>query len=560
MQKLTSEELQVQILKSYESLKFVPRGNQVEIVEGVLDAFLNKEKQNVVLNAGTGVGKSVLGAVIADALHVLTGSSDLQSIIAMGTNSLAKQYHESFDQLGEYRFFQIKGASNYPCAFMQSQPSAANLTADECVKTKLHETEVAKYCNTCEFNSAKKRVNTTDNLITNYSYFLTAALVSNHLKSRNLHVFDESHVLNEIFCSFTQIDISIEILDKYIKELSDTNGKCDTEAAALVMFKDKIRTNEIGENNYLQYIDVLGKVYKAIASTTMTQSILLGKEDMIRSAKYEKMSKKYAGLAGKIRDLTEYEYEHVFDNTVPNIVSIKTIFVNKIMGILLAPYNLFMSATITDTFAYETLGLEQEKTEFIQLPPVFPPENKPLFFIGKQSLNFNNLKDPDTIETMVDQIKLIVEHHSGEKGLIISPSFYLGSQMAYGIRRTTKVFEHKSGVNLSDLIMDFKKYKGPAILVSPSIFEGLDFKNDESRFQIILKAPYPSLGDKRIRYIADNHPNIYQEMTLLKILQGIGRSIRTPEDFAATYMLDAACKKLYNGKLNLWKDHYKVMN
>jgi Rad3-related DNA helicase len=166
------------------------------------------------------------------------------------------------------------------------------------------------------------------------------------------------------------------------------------------------------------------------------------------------------------------------------------------------------------------------------------------------------LKDPETTKWLRETTNKVVTFHEGQKGLIIAPSFFLGSQVVKGLG--CKVFEHIQGRNLSQLIKDFKMFKGSAVLVSPSIFEGLDFKNDESRFQIIVKSPFASLADKRIKYIADNYPTIYQEMTLLKILQGIGRSVRTPEDFAATYFLDASSKKLYDSKLNLWKDHYVV--
>jgi Rad3-related DNA helicase len=38
----------------------------------------------------------------------------------------------------------------------------------------------------------------------------------------------------------------------------------------------------------------------------------------------------------------------------------------------------------------------------------------------------------------------------------------------------------------------------PTVLISPSLYIGLDLKNDLSRFQIITKVPYPDLGDRWI--------------------------------------------------------------
>jgi ATP-dependent DNA helicase DinG len=551
-------DIDTQIQLAYKKLGYTVRGNQAEIIFSVVDAFLNKGKKNVILGAPTGVGKSIIGAVISECVNALTPEkSDLASIIAMGTNSLAVQYAESFDSLGEYDYFRIMGASNYPCRYMAAQPSATSVTADDCAYSKMHETEQQKYCGGCEYKHAKKMVNATSNLITNYTYFMISALASDHLKKRKLHIFDEAHTLNDWFCSYAEIVVSVELIDKYIKELGDVNGKCDNEIAGLIMLKQKVSSAEIGENNYDQCLKILLSIYVSIASTLGAQSEMLKGEDVVRSVKYAKMARKYTSIGSKISDMFDNDYEHVFDNTVPNTFTVKTIFVGKMMAPLLTDYNLFMSATITEQYAFEILELDKGETEIIQLDSVFPPENKPLFFIGKQALNYNTLKDPDTITTLKTQIRKVVEFYGEEKGLILVPSFYLGNQLSFGVRYT-KVFEHKAGVNLSELISEFKKYKGSAVLVSPSIYEGLDFANDSARFQILVKSPYPSLGDKRIKYIADNYPKIYQEMTLLKIIQGTGRGVRHPEDYCSTFFLDQSSKKIFDSKLNIWKDHFDI--
>lgn len=558
---ITQEKLIAQIDKSFAKLEFKPRGNQSGIVYEVVDAFLNKGRQNVVLGAPTGIGKSVIGAVVSDVLDALTPhDNELSSIISMGTNVLAHQYYDSFSQLEEYQVFQIKGASNYPCRFMENQPTATTKTAEDCMKSKLHEMEVNSYCKGCEYDHAKKMVNVTKILITNYSYFLIACMASGHLKPRKLHVFDEAHLLNDIFCNYTEILVSVDLIDKYIKELGETNGKCDDYIAGLVMLKHQLSTNNIGDSNYKQLLEILQKLYFEIGVVLADQAKMLEQQDKVKSAKYSKMGRKYDSLGGKIKDFFDNDYEHVFDNTVPNTFSVKTIFVGKMIDKLLAKYNLFMSATITENFAYNTLNLEKSETEFIEVDPVFPPENKPIFFLGTQALNYNVMKMPETIEELKAQVKTIVDFHGDDKGLVLVPSFYLGSQLARAVGHKTRVFEHKSGMNLPQLVNEFKSYKGSSILISPSIFEGLDFKNDQSRFQIIVKSPYPSLGDKRIKYISSYYPQIYQEMTLTKILQGIGRSVRTPEDYAVTYCLDSSSRKLYDSKLNIWKSHYDVKN
>lgn len=556
---ITKIDLETKILESYKKLSYEPRGNQLEIIYSIVDAFLNKKKTNVVIDAPTGVGKSLIGAIVSETIASLTEvNTKLPSIIAMGTNSLALQYAESFSELGVYQYFQVKGASNYSCAYMEGQLSAVSKTADECVKSRLHDMEKDRYCKGCEYDHSKKIVNSTQNLITNYTYFMLSVLASDHLKERKLHVFDEAHTLSDWFCSYAEIVVSVDLIEKYIKELGDCNGKCDNEIAGLIMLKQKVSSGEIGDNNYKQCLEILLQLYTSISSVLANQSVMLATVDIMKSSKYAKLARKYTSLSSKITDLFNNEYDHVFDNAIPNTFTVKTIFVGKMMSKLLTDYNLFMSATISDQYVYEILDLAPEETEIIRLDPVFPPENKPVFFIGKMALNFNTLKDPDTIDTLKSQIRKIVEFHDGQKGLILVPSFYLGNQLSFGVRYT-KVFEHKSGVNLSELIQDYKRYRGSAILVSPSIYEGLSFDDDAARFQILVKTPYASLGDKRIKYIADNYPKIYQEMALLKIVQGAGRGVRHPEDFCATYCLDSSSKRVFEAKENTWKNQFKIL-
>ena len=74
--------------------------------------------------------------------------------------------------------------------------------------------------------------------------------------------------------------------------------------------------------------------------------------------------------------------------------------------------------------------------------------------------------------------------------------------------------------------------------MGPSILEGLNMVDDHSRFQIFLKVPYPHLGDKYVAAKLEYSQKWYNWKTEISIMQGIGRSIRTPEDWAITYILD----------------------
>lgn len=85
------------------------------------------------------------------------------------------------------------------------------------------------------------------------------------------------------------------------------------------------------------------------------------------------------------------------------------------------------------------------------------------------------------------------------------------------------------------------------ILVGPTLNTGVDLPGDECRFIIILKVPYPSLGDKLVKEKIKLFPLWYNSSTSNEIIQGIGRGVRYDGDWCVTYILDACFWNLYLG-------------
>jgi Rad3-related DNA helicase len=82
------------------------------------------------------------------------------------------------------------------------------------------------------------------------------------------------------------------------------------------------------------------------------------------------------------------------------------------------------------------------------------------------------------------------------------------------------------------------------VLMGPSILEGLDLASDKSRLQIFLKVPFPSLGDKFVSAKMNFQPDWYSWKTTCSILQGVGRSVRSKDDWCVTYFLDGCLTDL----------------
>lgn len=550
---------ETQIDRAFAELRLSPRPGQREAVSRVLTEFFDNHKTNVVLSADTGTGKSIIAAAVAKCFGYLKPET-LNSFILMQNNALVNQYAETFDHFEDTQFHQIKGASNYPCSALAELTNDVTADAESCAFSTLPDPMKLKFCSSCEYKRSKGLRNETKNLITNYSYYFVSKMWADILDERPLTVFDEAHTLNEVFCDHNAIYFSVERLHDYAKELTDKVGPLLQDQ--IKVFRDlaaELKYGRITESNYLDRVRKLIGAYKEVYEVLIEQAEA---ESLENAVKTKKLAKKYFNLGCKIGDLLVYKYDHIFEYIEDDqAVSIKPIFMGKMSDRILGPRNLFMSATISDKYIIETLELDPDTVGFVKLPPVFDPENKTIVFVGNQSLNYQAMNTPEVIATLAEKASKIVSAHAGmgEKGLILTPSFKVAEQIANGMTdRKATVFLHTRRDNINDLIEAFKKSTKPAVLISPSIFEGLDFAGDASRYQILVKAPFPSLGEKRMQYIANNYGDIYRLMTLKKIIQGIGRSVRSEDDYATTYVLDSNIKKLFDSPLNVWKDQFEV--
>ena len=99
--------------------------------------------------------------------------------------------------------------------------------------------------------------------------------------------------------------------------------------------------------------------------------------------------------------------------------------------------------------------------------------------------------------------------------------------------------------------------KSATVLLSPSMTEGVDLRDELSRFQVICKIPYPYLGDKLIRKKMNKWKWWYPLQTAKTIVQAVGRSIRSDSDQAVTYILDSDWEIFFKRNRLFFPDSFK---
>jgi Rad3-related DNA helicase len=88
------------------------------------------------------------------------------------------------------------------------------------------------------------------------------------------------------------------------------------------------------------------------------------------------------------------------------------------------------------------------------------------------------------------------------------------------------------------VIEAFRRREAPAILLSPSVDTGYDFKDSEARFQVVAKLPFASTQDRVIKARQELDKEYGMYLTAQTLVQMAGRIVRSESDFGATYILD----------------------
>ena len=99
--------------------------------------------------------------------------------------------------------------------------------------------------------------------------------------------------------------------------------------------------------------------------------------------------------------------------------------------------------------------------------------------------------------------------------------------------------------------------KKNTVLLSPSMSEGVDLKENLSRFQILCKVPYPYLGDPIIKKRMNKRKTWYPLQTAKTIVQSVGRSVRSKDDQAVTYILDQDWQRFFNRNKEFFPEDFK---
>jgi Rad3-related DNA helicase len=475
----------------------------------------------VVACLATRAGKSLIGTVVCG---VEGGGTYL-----VHSKSLQVQLQDDFPELPI-----LWGRGNYKC--LRSEGKA---TCGECSHSS------GSICRNkagrCEYVMAKRTALQAPVRILNYEYWITEANYVGEFGNEDLIIVDEADALENVMANFVGLEFSYGMMRNL--GIQTPKYKTTSNEKSLDEWKGWAKT-------------AIYKVLRKIADLTeQMKGEEVGPELIRRKEKLTGILRKLNMFVECVDDTWIYE-EREWDGK--KSISFRPTWITKELAERYVWGHgkkfVLMSATFPPLpVMAKVLGLSMGDIEYREFPSTFPAENRPIVLNPVANLVYKEFDSES--KNSINEVRRLLEKHAKEKGLIHTVSYKL-ARMVMDIG-DPRLVTHNGGDKIS-AIEEFKNSTLPLVMVSPSSERGISLDGEKCRFIIWLKAPYLSLADKLVSSRLYKSPvgNLwYKSNTLMTVVQGCGRAVRSKDDYAITYILDFQIVKLLTenpGLVPMW--------
>lgn len=520
--------------------KPTPRPQQVQAINEILNFFENESGEIFLLDAPTGIGKSIIGLTLAR----FYASRKLNTSYLVNNKFLEDQILKDapyvMKTLGRNNFYCIELPDNTAdygrCRIEKNYRCGYAVGTDGIEPAFISAMRGPMYWKSpqhCDYWEMKARAINHPIVVHNYPYFMFENNYSHDFGPRHLLICDEGHNIEKVILNFMSFSIST-YHNRFGIPIGDRIPKGSTQQWIPVLYK------------ILNHLDkdipmIARKLDRSHSRVVVYNEKSFRDKDLIDMENFrERLMEFYAEVSQHPEEwVTVYEYGKKGQR-----VTFKPIFISKYTKHLMFDYGvkvLIMSATLlSQKMIQRTLGLGNRKTKYLCLESPFPIETRythylPILKINKDTINL-------AINRLTPAIQQILHTYQNDKGIIHTRSYKLAEGL-YNNISSPRMLIHSSQ-DREETIERFMQSNRPYVLISPSIEEGVDLKDDLCRFIIIAKIPYSNLGDEQIKQRMKRDPEWYTWTTVQSLIQMAGRGTRHENDWSASYILDGNFSRL----------------
>jgi len=439
-----------------------------------------------------------------------------------------------------------------------------------------------------------------------YEALKLAAQESQILIARYIHAFDptiKSYFLEKIFepeDSITIIDEAHNLGDDIAKHYSIEITERTIDTAAIEL--QGIRSQKPEAEECLELLNKLRQTMWRLTETEATRETLIRRWDLTCGYHLEELKEKIELLkelgdaikeqkeeAGQVvtRSYTHsiaekwetimkpdrkyilltYLKETKWKQRYP-VVELRCIDARDTISTTLETFHaaILMSATLTPLqYHQDTLGIPEERAVRQEYPPVFPKENRRII-IDVGATSQYSYRDEAMYGTIADYCERIIEATPGPC-IFFYPSYGFLKEIVQRLHGYASRVWVEGPQSTIDEFQEQKEHDTILHAVASGKFaEGIDVP-DYFKAATSIGVPLATWSEvvkEKIAYYEELYPHrgrlyAYEIPAINKIIQSVGRAIRTPQDRAAMIAIDSRLGKRYRGYLpRYWKDEMIV--
>lgn len=501
--------------------------------EAVL-AAADSRKRFIIQGAPTGFGKS-----LTNVTHALL--TDSRTVILTSTKALGHQYMGDFAESG---MIEIRGLNSYECVEGRPEGQFGNMRRDG----YRAERGMAMACDEapcqagagcvkreggCLYYDANRAASMLTNrlIITNYAYFMSIHKFGEGLGKIDLLVLDEAHEAVDELGKFVGTELKAGEIESALAD----------KAMPLPPGADQLDWISWGGYWFARCSQELDNIRAAIRESERTGGNTTGEGinygTLRRARDLKRVQHKLATIATLKGD---WVIDHTEDEKGRPVIKFDPVWPGEYAEsnlFLKIPKVVMVSATVRPKTA-QMLGVMPGDMDFREYPSTFPKANRPTIFVPIAHMNRNSAaQGMRAIHTAVDQI---ASRRPTTKGIIHTVSYKRAREIYMGAspQLRERMIMHDN-LNTRDVLAAFKASHSPLILVSPVMSTGYDFPDDEARWQVIVKVPFPVTVDKIMKARAERDSGYKDHITMVSLVQTVGRIVRGEKDWGETFIIDA---------------------
>lgn len=517
-----------------------PRPAQIVALQ-FMQKSVDEGYRHIAMSLPTGTGKTYLGAALCFWATQFKSEKYFPGGYYWVTQKLLQdQIHSDFPKFTTgLASHLLKSASEYECPYVDTCAEGMVQMGDKPVCSLA----ASKKELLCVYKQNRRDFLQASLACTNYAFSFTEKLNSNKFPPREVVICDEAHLIEGTILRFIELTLNDKILYETTPQIKNL-----PPLRTLRKFTDWIRA---------YYLPILERQYNDLADR-VDRDPSLRKE----LTGLETLLNKIVTALTAIDDTPgNWVYSQQSNNKDQLESSAKPISAVPFFTPLIRDMGhirLYMSAYLgsKDIFC-RSLGINPEKMAWLEMDSPFAPENRQIVSIPTGSMSMQNVES--TLPGFLRITQKIMEKHANERGVIHCATYKLGKI----------IFDHFSNTKFGSRLIfptdadqreaAFQQHAQMknSILVSPSMMEGFDFKDDLARWQIIAKCPYKSVVDPQINAKIDKDPDWYDLDVISSLIQATGRAVRHQNDYATSYITDSDFERLFKKREYLFPTWWK---